>query len=284
MIDNLIEFWRRLDLLVNNYHYVHPDDVPFIDPRPHVALGNHHYVNLENCLVNNNTLIHTGLIPVPYAGDIRNAPICLIMLNPGFHTEDYEWEYNNNAYRNALINNLYQQNFGNYPFFYLDPQFDNSPGGRYWRWKFGNIANHLADQFDGTTSEDIFQLICRNVCVFEPFAYHSQNLGVNNGDLMAMPSFTHLVPAVGELVNDINRIPIVIRRVNNLWVPVANENGWQELQEIDDGIELENIEEDTIYHLPTNQAQAFPVNPNYGIGRLIVQKKLQEINGNEQTI
>jgi hypothetical protein len=45
------------------------------------------------------TRLHLGLLPHPYCGDLVNASIYVLMLNPGLGFQDYYGEYDVPAYR-----------------------------------------------------------------------------------------------------------------------------------------------------------------------------------------
>ena len=56
----------------------------------------------------NDKRLHLGLIPVPFIGDMLNASIYVLMLNPGLGPGDY-FEYKVPRLRQALIDNLRQE-------------------------------------------------------------------------------------------------------------------------------------------------------------------------------
>jgi hypothetical protein len=74
--------------------------------------------------------IRHELLPEPYLGRI-NAEIVLLNKNPGFSTEDhllYEQEYAVRIWEKNILHRRLA-----YPFFLLDPQFENCKGAQWWQ-------------------------------------------------------------------------------------------------------------------------------------------------------
>ena len=88
--------------------------------------------------------LHLGLIPVPFMGDMLNASIYVLMLNPGLGPGDY-FEYKVPSFRKALLANLRQERItGVMPFVSLDPQFAWHGGFSYWHQKLKGVIEALA--------------------------------------------------------------------------------------------------------------------------------------------
>ena len=88
--------------------------------------------------------LHLGLIPVPFMGDMLNASIYVLMLNPGLGPGDY-FEYKVPSFRQALLANLRQERItGVMPFVYLDPQFAWHGGFGYWHQKLKGVIEAVA--------------------------------------------------------------------------------------------------------------------------------------------
>ena len=65
--------------------------------------------------------LHLGLIPLPFMGDMLNASIYVLMLNPGLGSSDY-YEYKVPSFQQSLLANLRQERItGVLPFVYLNP-------------------------------------------------------------------------------------------------------------------------------------------------------------------
>jgi hypothetical protein len=76
------------------------------------------------------------LLPMPFVGDVENAVVSLLMLNPGLVPSDYFGEFEVKDYRNALLENL-KQTAGSQLLF-LDPRFSWHGGFVYWHTKLAS--------------------------------------------------------------------------------------------------------------------------------------------------
>ncbi len=89
--------------------------------------------------------LHLGLLPQPFFGDVRNASIYVLLLNPGLGPSDYYGEYEVPKYRAALLANLKQRPAsGVRPFLFLDPQFAWHGGFNWWHGKLAKVMERLA--------------------------------------------------------------------------------------------------------------------------------------------
>jgi hypothetical protein len=69
-------------------------------------------------------LLHLGLIPVPYMGDLDHSSIFILMANPGLKNIDYYAEQENEELKKTLKNNLIQEDLDKeFPFACLNPKF-----------------------------------------------------------------------------------------------------------------------------------------------------------------
>lgn len=89
--------------------------------------------------------LHLGLLPQPFFGDVRNAAIYILLLNPGLSPTDYYGEYEVPGFRETLLANLKQQHQkGMIPFLFLDPQFSWHAGFHWWHGKLVKVIECLA--------------------------------------------------------------------------------------------------------------------------------------------
>jgi hypothetical protein len=117
------------------------------------------------------TPLHLGLCPLPFIGDVRNAKVCFLLLNPGLAELDYFAEYKVPQFASRLRANLRQDFSGTeYPFFPLDPQFAWHSGNRYWQTKLGPVINKLAKP---SQHAHVRKVVAQNVCAIELVPYHS---------------------------------------------------------------------------------------------------------------
>ncbi len=117
--------------------------------------------------------IHFSLLPQPFNGDLLNAEVFVLTLNPGFGCSDYDANYRKPRYRQALLDNIKQdQPNGVSPFFFLDPKFDCHGGYGYW---FGKLRKTIAEiaQCGGMTFEEARNLLGSKFAVIELFPYQS---------------------------------------------------------------------------------------------------------------
>jgi hypothetical protein len=119
------------------------------------------------------TRLHLGLLPHPFCGDVENAEIYILMLNPGYGPHDYFGEFEVPEYRKAVLANL-KQSFTSetLPFFLLDPQFSWHGGFNWWHGKFAGVINKLA-QSKGMSFAEARAELARKIASIELLPYHS---------------------------------------------------------------------------------------------------------------
>ncbi len=122
-----------------------------------------------------NKKLHLGLLPEPYAGDLRNAKVVILMKNPSFADHCY-WEHEQADYKAAMIRNLRQKfSHEEAPLLYLRPEFCHTGGARYFgRW-FRELASALVveDGAEPVTIQAAVAAIARTVCVVQMMGYAS---------------------------------------------------------------------------------------------------------------
>ncbi len=179
-MNNLLKFWNTTS---DRPPFVHKKDISIVNIKP--------FINYEvyiNAYTNSETRaddLHSGLFPVPHIGDIRNANLFILMLNPGFSHEDYIAENHFPSFRRALKDNL-KQNKMPYPFLFLNPDFLWTGGGHYWEKRFGVYAKALSDQQHITYGEAL-RVISNRIACLELVPYHSKD-GVNNDTIIHLES------------------------------------------------------------------------------------------------
>jgi len=103
----------------------------------------------------------TQILPEPFIGNV-DAPIYLLSLNPGYSDKDPHWHSKEN-FKLAIKSNLLHES-SDYPFYFLNPEFKESPGATWWQ---GKLKQLILD-----TSLDI---VANNIFCVEYFPYHSEN-------------------------------------------------------------------------------------------------------------
>jgi hypothetical protein len=76
-----------------------------------------------------------------------------------------------------MINNLRQENFDDFPFVLLNPEFAWHGGFEYWERKFSPIINNFVSE-NKITYLEALRLISKNVAALELIPYHSK---IGNG-------------------------------------------------------------------------------------------------------
>jgi hypothetical protein len=117
--------------------------------------------------------LHLGLVPHPFCGDLRDAEVYLLMLNPGYAPSDYFAELEVSEYLDATKNNL-KQSFDeeDYPFFLLDPKFSWTGGGKWWNDKLEGITGSLSES-RGTSYAEARHFLSQKIASLELIPYHS---------------------------------------------------------------------------------------------------------------
>lgn len=108
--------------------------------------------------------------PDPYIGDVFNAKIVLLQLNPGSDFPPGFLKPNEILERKVFpklnkdnIKNLLHE-YGKFPFYHLNPEYKLTGGFRYWSKLFSPLINR----------EDDYKKISKNICCIEFFPYHSK--------------------------------------------------------------------------------------------------------------
>jgi hypothetical protein len=163
-ISDLAAFWRRLEVATASAPIAHPDDLPFFRrhrPDDLVALDADSFERHPRA--RDPYFNHLSLIPVPYVGDLKQADIFVLMLNPGFSRSEYRVEADP-AFSARLRKNL-QQEFAadSQPFWYLAPDAARHPGYTYWHSRLAGLGSMSS--------------LGRRLAVIERFAYHSAKFG-----------------------------------------------------------------------------------------------------------
>lgn len=119
------------------------------------------------------TRLHLGLLPQPFFGDLRNASIYVLLLNPGLSPDDYYAEYEVPAYREAIRSNL-RQDPGAAPgsFLFLDPRFGWHAGFHWWNRKLSAVIQKIVVAKNTSTAE-ARSLLATKIASIEMVPYHS---------------------------------------------------------------------------------------------------------------
>jgi hypothetical protein len=131
------------------------------------------------------------LLPMPINGNLAEAEVLILMLNPGLDAEDHNWEMDE-EFRTSLLKNLTQSHTpDDYPFIYLDPSFSQHPGAEYWlrrreQKRPGKAQQKLREIVEGLAQRDQVSVevaqahVARKVAVLQLCPYHSPNMRRRN--------------------------------------------------------------------------------------------------------
>lgn len=169
-MEELIKYWNRLDL--SSKPYVHPDDKKIHDYsyRPSTT---EEYVSSHE-FWESTGLFHTNLLPMPYAGSLRDAKIFLLLLNPGLSLADYYAEATSKEFVADLTRNIIQDNTDlAYPFLFLNPKHLSHPGGQYW---FKKLKPYIADisKAQNMSYVNALSYVSKRIAILELVPYHSK--------------------------------------------------------------------------------------------------------------
>jgi hypothetical protein len=176
MDHELIEGWRECNF--KSPPYLFPkDNVEILNRNAKIFQSYDEYIASTQFGKQNDTSLHIGLLPVPYAGNLEKASIFILMLNPGFSPSNYFFEQNSLTYRKAHIRTLRQENGSDdYPFIYLYPEFAWHPGSKYWQNKLQTIIEAYSKHL-GTKYQEAMSQVSKKLACLELFPYSSKSFG-----------------------------------------------------------------------------------------------------------
>lgn len=165
------------------------------------------------------TRLHLGLYPLPYIGDLSNASIYILMLNPGFSPNGYHVEHQYPDYRALLQRNLFQEAAGDkYPFFCLNPKLSWTGGYEYWAKKLSSIIQETKKRMK-LSQQEVLSFLSKKLAVLELLPYFSRKFGGENlinklpsAQLMKQYVTDELVPKARN-----GKALIVVTRGNKHW-------------------------------------------------------------------
>jgi len=148
---------------------------------------------------------HSGLIPIPYSGNIQRAKIYILTLNPGFGPHDYYAESYDKSFRDARIQQLRQQKLDkDFPFMGLNPSF--LWHSKYWIKRFGDIIHIIKKQKKNVSYTSALSLLSQSIACLEYIPYHSISFGLKKAVINGMRS-----PKIVKAFVDDYVIPRVIK-------------------------------------------------------------------------
>ena len=154
--------------------------------------------------------LHPELLPEPFIGH-PSAPVYLLSLNPGFSDEDRVL-HRNAAFCRAVEGCL-QHEERDWPFYYLNPDFADSPGAKWWTGKTRRLAEKVG-----------MQALAQNLFCVELFPYHSrkyQRIPKRISPNGLVPSSEYSLRLVRQAIAEEKRI--VVMRARKHWKELVPE-------------------------------------------------------------
>lgn len=218
MNSNLIEFWKQLDQ--DTFPRIHREDFAILKNHPDLLstfktwssfVKEHDWTQDQE-----RRKLQTSLVPVPYVGNLENAKIYVLMLNPGFLPICHWAESHNTTLTDGLWQNLYQTTD---EFLFLNPDFAWHPGFTYWSSRFQKTLQQIMLKKSCSYQEALRFLSC-SVANVQMVPYASNNFALSSQITNALPS----VVQVKKFVRDVllpnaeaeNKI-IIVARQNKSW-------------------------------------------------------------------
>lgn len=107
--DDLINFWQKLESpdKQTSSTKIHPDDRDRIPCEQQVEIPSFaNYCTDAHYFKNTAGKVHTGLYPIPYIGDLKNASVYFLLLNPGVSWHEY-FDEEDKDYRAGVLDTLH---------------------------------------------------------------------------------------------------------------------------------------------------------------------------------
>ncbi|MEY9785409.1 hypothetical protein [Sinorhizobium fredii] len=206
----LRNFWDEAAL--DRAPYVHPRDaIPAKHTQPGISSYSEFLKAFEGGLLSE-TALHLSLLPQPYHGDLENAEILLLLINPGLSACDYHIEQHYPAFRDQLMASIRQERRNH---LFLDPKWAWTSGFVWWESKLRDVARVIAsERFNGHYGRAMADL-ARRVAAIELVPYHSFKFGSSKKFASACEA-RRFVASV-----DRSRTVIVTRSVTDWGLPDA---------------------------------------------------------------
>lgn len=156
--------------------------------------------------------VHTGLLPVPYVGDLKKAKVFIFLLNPGLSAADYYAEKKCLEYQKVIKKNLLQEfsDKDQYPFFCLDPRFAWTPAFEYWYPRMRPLLEEVKKVEDCDEKKGL-QIISQNIACLELCGYHSATSGFSDNALNGLTSVYEMTKFIKLLAEDKDILILVVR-------------------------------------------------------------------------
>lgn len=150
--------------------------------------------------------IFLGTLPEPFIGRPDTARVVFLGLNPGHDSSDIE-NHNRKDFQEAIRLNL-QHKLLDYPFYPLNPRFEKTGAGLWWRKQLQSLRD--------VTGLD-WRKLSERILAIEWFPYHSKSSGLPKGQLC--PSQEYAFDLARKMANR-QDILVIGMKARNRWQQV----------------------------------------------------------------
>lgn len=155
--------------------------------------------------------LHLELIPVPWVGDVRQASVFILSLNPGFDPLSYFSETRQDL-RDALLANVRQEKLDSeFPFMALNPRFVWYSGFTYWESRLRSLVDKIK-QSKSWDSNKALSLVAQEICVLQLVPYWSRNFDLPRSILSSLRSSSLVRDFAQQKAKESNALIVVARR------------------------------------------------------------------------
>ena len=217
--ERLINAWRALQFVPGSQNLLPGDAQAIDDPRYLFHCRSwRDLISADGFGDDGGRAFHTGLLPMPYLGNISKARVFLCSLNPSVGPHDYFGEHHVDEYREALLANLKQDPEARFPF--LDPAHAWHGGSAYWAPRLRGVTERVKDCL-GLSSRETLRVCAEHIAVLELVPYHSANFKMTRRSLDALESTALIRDFVfGELLprHRSKDCKLIVLRSRNRWL------------------------------------------------------------------
>lgn len=112
----LLTTWKNFGIAASGCNILEDDlryfeEIGYFQSRQHLLEPLDNTAYIEGSRFRKDDGFHFSLLPTPYVGNLNEADVFVLKLNPGFHDADFFAEFNNPGFRAASIRGLQQDFF-----------------------------------------------------------------------------------------------------------------------------------------------------------------------------
>ncbi len=191
-MEEIIKYWSEFDQNKLDHVHIHDEDrkIDFKNKQIKDVINYHDFIHHEK-FGNVKNELHFNLLPEPYVGDIKNATIYILLLNPGFSIADYYVESKDDL-RQSILNSIKQEfKDEEYPLIWLNPKYLWTPGGQWTERKLKDLICHVKETNENYSYSDALKHVSKKVAIIQLVPYHSKSFGLGKR-MMKMESVNRI--------------------------------------------------------------------------------------------